>query len=307
MNELQTGRVYNMTDAQLVLSAGSVAEFVQRDAADLSAYGISAADISALITLKNNFADFPTDEEMVGAIIGCTRSKDQQRIEVTDYISGIFTRTVMKFSSDSPLVYRMDVYNLRAQADAELFMTARRVHHVALSALDDLSDKGVTEEMLGELLAKSNNYENALHNKRKAESERMQKTRERIALGNRLYAAMSNFCEAGKSAYKNNYAKYADYVIYREPITPLPDVPLNIRYENNAVRWDAVQGATSYQLSLRASNESTAEVVYTGNERRFAFTLPNPPPDGVIAYYFSVRARNASGFGDSSDELPVNV
>lgn len=307
MDALRTKRLYNFTDAHLVLCAGTIAAFAQRDADELRSCGINAAQLQEFISLKNLVADFPTDSMMLGTIIECTRHKDLLRAELIACVQGIYTRTQMCFGKNSPQVYCMDVYNLSARSDVELFASARRVHVVATENAAALALYGVREEGLGELSLCTAQFEFALLRKRDAESDRIQKTRERIELGNRLYTQVLFFCEAGKLVFKQNSAKYRDYVLYPNETPAPPDIPTAPRYEQGAILWDAVEDANSYQLLRRASNQSVGQVVYVGKNRHYEFSPPHPPPKDVVAYYFSVLARNAGGYSQPSNELAVFV
>jgi len=65
--------------------------------------------------------------------------------------------------------------------------------------------------------------------------------------------------------------------------------------------WEAVEGATSYQLAFSADDGATWEELYSGDEREFGYE----PPEGQRHY--RVRARNANGYGDWSETLTHEV
>ena len=64
--------------------------------------------------------------------------------------------------------------------------------------------------------------------------------------------------------------------------------------------WDAVEGATSYQLAFSTDGESWEEL-YSGEDNFYEYE----PPEGLR--YYRVRARNANGYGDWSETVEYNA
>ena len=84
-----------------------------------------------------------------------------------------------------------------------------------------------------------------------------------------------------------------------------PDAPLNFYYDNitSEFIWDAVATATSYQCAMQDASVPGADwnEIYNGPEPRF----PWPSVEGH--WNVKVRARNANGFGDWSNEISILV
>ena len=64
--------------------------------------------------------------------------------------------------------------------------------------------------------------------------------------------------------------------------------------------WAEIEGATSYQLAFSVDGDAWEEL-YSGEEPLFEYE----PPEGLR--FYRVRARNASGYGEWSDQLEFEV
>jgi len=67
------------------------------------------------------------------------------------------------------------------------------------------------------------------------------------------------------------------------------------------IKWDSVDGATSYQLAYRKDTEEAWEELYSGNQKKYNYD----PPEGKR--FYRVRARNADGYGEWSEILDHEV
>jgi len=65
--------------------------------------------------------------------------------------------------------------------------------------------------------------------------------------------------------------------------------------------WDAVEGATSYQIAFSEDGGEVWEELYTGEEVGYEYE----PPEGM--QYYRVRARNADGYGEWSDVVEFEI
>jgi hypothetical protein len=84
--------------------------------------------------------------------------------------------------------------------------------------LDDLAEKGLTQQMLDDLETVIGEFDNALSMQEDAISSRDIATEERIEKANAIYAIVSKHCDTGKRIWvSSNQAKYNDYVIYDTP------------------------------------------------------------------------------------------
>ena len=65
--------------------------------------------------------------------------------------------------------------------------------------------------------------------------------------------------------------------------------------------WDAVEGATSYQIAFSEDGGEVWEELYTGEEVGYEYE----PPEGLRQY--RIRARNADGYGEWSDVVEFEI
>ena len=76
-------------------------------------------------------------------------------------------------------------------------------------------DQGIPKE--AEFKLTNDEYDKKRQLKAKSNSIRMEKTTERIAKGNELYALVAKYCNMGKLVYENiNSPKYKAYLIYKD-------------------------------------------------------------------------------------------
>jgi hypothetical protein len=83
--------------------------------------------------------------------------------------------------------------------------------------LTELGSTGLTQEMLDDWYDLNVRFEENRQKKAKSEAVRIEKTAERIANGNEIYALVSRYCNIGKQIFENvNSAKYNNYLIYKD-------------------------------------------------------------------------------------------
>lgn len=307
MEDVEYGKDYAMSHAELSLFAATLAVFVRRDLSELAEQGITAADLSELEERQQAFADFPGDKELQAQIQEAGEKKDSARLVLEKCIHVAATHARRRFRTDSAILQLMDAQGLSQLLEAEFIAAARRIYHTAEEHASALAERGYTQEDLQQYKQAIEGYSAAISARDATLSARPAGTRSRLALGNDLYALCSFICNTAKRAYvRSNYAKYADYIIYKDttPSTP-PAVVQHLHYADAMVQWDAVERASSYTLYLRLSIEQDFTQVYSGEATHFSFVLPAPPVQGVQSYYFKVRARNAAGVGEFSEELNI--
>lgn len=312
MEDLEFGRDYSMSDAELSLFAGTLAGFVERDSAELSRFGVTAADLSELIARRTAFAKLPDDTDEQAQIYGAAQHKEQTRALLQTHINNAYAHALRHFGKNSLVVHRMDISGLGVMTEADFLAAAHRLYHATNDNHLALAERGLSAEHLAEFKQTLDDFDEAVAATDSALSHRVSATRTRIAMGNALYALCTFLCAAGKKAYINSdYAKYADYIIYKDttPSTP-PAIVQNLHYVNGNVQqlqWDETATATGYQVFMRMNIEAEFSQLYSGAESHCIFVLPEPPVAGVSAYIFKVRARNAAGVGEFSSELRIEA
>lgn len=207
-------RAYKMSDARLVQATDSVLQSATRDLTELASFGVTAPKIAAVETLRNTFANLPTDEELMGDMMIATAAKDELMTKVCEEIRPIIRRAQVKFGDGSPEVRKFAADGLSRLGEDELVRTAFRVVRVGTGFLTALSTEGLTQDILDALEAVAGELDVAVDTQDDAVNDRDIAVDGRIKAGNDLYAAVVNMCTYGKSAWENtNEAKYNDYVL----------------------------------------------------------------------------------------------
>lgn len=207
-------RDYKFSDGKLVQLADDYILLTDRDFVKLAEYGITGDDLDNLKNMRTGFADYPTDEELLGLLVVATKTKNKHRDTVETAVRSIMVRVEDVFKNDSGILMQFGVGSISKETDANFIRTATRVHRVATGMQAELNAAGVTVTYLADFKAKVKLLDEALDSCDTAQRNRAAATRERILKGNELYKAIVRIASFGKDAfYSTNEAKYEDYVI----------------------------------------------------------------------------------------------
>ncbi len=294
-------RVYGLSDGDLSMFVSNLVTFMNRDIDEFSNFSIDSDDINDLNERGNEFDEFPTDEELLADVGIATENKNESANHLRNSIRSIAVRAENKWSANSARYRKFGIMGMNKFNDRDLLVCGKRVHRVALGYLLDLESEGLTQQILDDLESVINNFEENLNLTEDAISERDIKTEERINKGNELYTYVVKYCNIGKQIWSCvSPAKYNDYLIYSTGTggssggtTKLP-APTNFRYEyaEYTIKWNSVQGATSYQLQYSINNEDW-DILFEGDATEFqtADILPDHT-------FLRIRCRDANGFSD---------
>ncbi|MCX6152714.1 MAG: hypothetical protein NT007_00995 [Candidatus Kapabacteria bacterium] len=252
-------RNYNLSDSELCMFTSNLCDTMTRDLSDLAAFGITALAVTNLNTLGDAFEVFPPDDSLIGDVMIATQTKAAKLEAIKELIRSMALRVAMKWGENSGQYRKLGITGMNNFSEDKLLVTARSVHTIMTGFLSDLASTGLTTGLLTAFATANDDYEAARNAQNTAINERDNKTEERIAAGNALYAKVSNYCDVGKRVFAStNQAKYNDYVIYGAggtggALTP----PANFAYNfsTNVFSWDVVTNATSYQIE--ASDNGT--------------------------------------------------
>ncbi len=295
-------RNYNMTDAELCMYVSNLCNFLTRDLADLEQFGLTSDKIESFKELGDEFEVFPTDGTLIGDVMITTEDKNALRERVLSEIKAMAFRVESKWGANSARYKRLDLSTPSSLTDDSLLVTARTIQIKMTDYLDDLSEFGLTQDMLDAFAELNEDFERAKNAQSDAVALRDEKTLERITRGNELYALVTRYTGFGKLLYeKTNSAKYNDYLIYSTGsggssgggTNPnAPAAPTNFRYDfaERMIRWNSVSGATSYSLES-SSNNVDWEEIYQGDATEY--NTGEILPEHI---YLRIRSRNANGF-----------
>ncbi|WP_299576850.1 hypothetical protein [uncultured Sunxiuqinia sp.] len=192
--------------------------FMLRDLVEFIKYGVTEEKLNAFKGLLTDYANIPTDDELVGVQVGATQEKDEAAIQLRDAVSEIMQRVENKFGAQSGNYRKFGVSAVSDLDGGKLSYVARRVHRVATAMLPQLESEGLTPEILAELNTRIDTYEQALSKQEDAIADRDIATEDRVEKANEIYALLVKYCNTGKKIWEDtNEAKYNDYIIYDTP------------------------------------------------------------------------------------------
>jgi hypothetical protein len=182
-------------------------------------FGITEEIINAIETKREEFADMPTDEEMSGIMVSATEDKNTKANELRKAIRKVTIRVQNKYGNRSGEYRRFGVNDLSRMSDPDLYKCGKRVHRVGTSMLADLQSEGLTQEILDDVLAKTNEFDDAIDAQDDAVRERDLQVERRIELGNAIFEELQKISNTGKAIWQDeNEAKYNDYVINKSSV-----------------------------------------------------------------------------------------
>ena len=186
-----------------------------RDLIDLALYGMTQEKIDDTLSVRNEFADMPTDAELIGDKIGKTEAKTAKAKELRDIISDVANRVGLKYGKGSWQYRKIRVSELARLSDSDLCRIAKATSRTASTLIDENSSMGLTQELLDKLNTLNQEFDDLIDLQIDAVKERDIITQERRTKANELYKKLLHISETGKAAYMSkNEAKYNDYIIY---------------------------------------------------------------------------------------------
>jgi hypothetical protein len=207
--------VFHFTIDRLAGEMRTKIGYIKRDMERFSGYGTTESDISAVEADIVLFENMPTDKELEGSQIQATQEKDAAAAILREAISEVMIRTESKWGKKSGRYKMYGINGISVLDGWNLSSSAHRVHRVAGAQLADLAEKGLTEEMLRNVISTKDSYVQKLEAQEDAIANRDIATEDRIELANSIYSRVSKWCKLGMSIWQgSNEAKYNDYVLY---------------------------------------------------------------------------------------------
>ena len=290
-------RDYRITDGELALFANQVANAMRRDITELTDYGVTEANINALVALVDDFQELPNDVLLRTDVSYSVEQKNALRETLSNTMRSLSVRAKVVFGENTAKYRSLSPGAISQLSDSDLLIAARQVHSAATTNLAGLAQEGVTADYLDDFSENIESFETAVDDVGNKETLRDGATENRILIGNQIYALVNKYCSYGKVIFeKTSPARYNDYIIYQKEAGGL-SAPANFRYDfiGKTFWWDVVSHATSYQLE-KNEGESYVEI-YAGSDTSYQYN----PPDGQG--FYRVRARNMNGFGPATEDL----
>lgn len=298
-SNFETRKTFNLSIGDLSLFTNTLAFTMRRDISNFAEYGITEANITAMMAINTTLENMPNDEILKADYGEAIEIRDMIRTTIMKTMRSIAVRAKSAFSDQGARYKSLNPGIISQMTDSELIVSARQVHHAAVENLTELMKEGLTEVYLTNFENDIQMYEAAIDEASKKLFIREDATEQRIATANKLYGLVSKYCDYGKIIFENGSpARYNEYVIY-PPSAGSLKAPTGLKfvYSFMSFAWEIEKNATSYQLEYSPDGINFVEV-YSGMNEYCDYT---PANEGWS--YYRVRARNANGFGPYSEVL----
>jgi len=301
MSTLSDVREYRFSDPDLYLFASNLYSFLNRDLTEMATFGVTEEKLEVFRDYLDDFEQIAPDGSIRADVQEYTLQKNNLKEELLEAIRNMALRVELKWGIASSNYRRLNLSTLTRLSDSELLFAARTVHTRSNDWISDLTDYGLTAEVLTSFNSLIQNFELSLNEQSDAIADRDIKRVERITRGNELYRLVANYTNIGKRVYeKSNPAKYNDYIIYSSSAgTILEPTDLMYNIPTKVLSWAPVVNSTSYQAEYSTDGTNWDEI-FTGYDTSFTY------PFGIEqVVYFKVKARNNNGFGPYSSVKEV--
>jgi hypothetical protein len=199
---------------------------MNRDATQLLSFGVDAAMVTLVKNLTQDLKNCPTDEELKAVVGIAVRKRDEKGDEVKVGVREIMSRAKNRYGEFTPEYRAFGTKGMDDLDHSDFCRCAHRVVRWSGSApvLSDLAQKGLTQDMVDDLKTKTDEFDVLIDNKIDADITRDGATSQRVAKGNKLYAAITEVFDYGKTYWASrDETMYNDYVIYNTPNLKKPE------------------------------------------------------------------------------------
>lgn len=209
-------RNYVMTDASLIQFADGLCNTAERDATALAAYGVSAATIATIRSARDTFADYPTDNILLGNSMMNTDEIERLSLQLANQLRQVSIRAQIVYGPKSSSYRLFYLGKLSAQSSEMLLRAAQHISIVATERMAELAPEGLTPSHIADMSTTSSALNAALNSKYTLAAQRSSATVRRTELGNELYALLVNLSEKGKLCWGDvNATYYSQYLLQR--------------------------------------------------------------------------------------------
>jgi hypothetical protein len=211
-------RDYRFSDGFLKQKADDIAGSVERDIAQFTDRGVTAATITTFQITISSFDNTQTDIELQGAVSVTTDAKNVIAGTLKTAIRAVRTMAQNKLGETNAYYRSFGFGGMDKLPDEQLYRLGRRVAREATAQIAQLASEGLTTTMITNLSAVIISFDSSIDAQESAIKNRDVKTQERIEKGNMLYKEVTRLCNTGKDIWATlDEAKYNDFVIYDTP------------------------------------------------------------------------------------------
>ncbi|MBC7495298.1 MAG: hypothetical protein H7221_09850 [Flavobacterium sp.] len=207
--------------------ADELVMLIERDIAEFTDRGFTAAKKTALQAAIDAVENFSTDEELLGVKMSTTETKDAARASLETQMRTVFLAAKNTFGEKTGKFREFGDVNLTKQTDSDLVRSAKAMITTATKYATDLGGEGITTAKTALMTTTRSELDKAIDDQKNAIKDRDNATETRILLANDLYDLVVRYADTGKDIWiTKSEAKYNDFVIYDTPSgTDEPDIP----------------------------------------------------------------------------------
>ena len=202
-------RCYRITDSELSVYVDRICGIIIEDLPSVEEYGITEQDISEMKELNDAFKWLPLDSAVRTDVSLLVKAKNDMREAIMKTMKSMSQRVVLKWGNKSQEYQQLGSQMLSTMSQIELLSSARTVHTMMTEYLPSLIDVGLTQKMLDDFAILINKFETNKNERIKAEKTRLEKSAERAAMGNELYAKLKRVCSTAQVAVPQKAKLYA--------------------------------------------------------------------------------------------------
>lgn len=208
-------RTYNVSEADLYVTAVEAMRAAHRDIDQFQAYGYGLERLKAFKAICDQFQALPGDDELVGEQMICTEKKNQAAEKLKTAIRSLMTRVAMKFHDKTGRYRKFGTAKMGDMSDPQLLFCGRRVVRVARQQIDFLADVGMNEQIIQRVADAASEFETSMNIQQDKLHDRDIGVERRMDQGNKLYKELVVLCDIGKDIWaEKDRIKYDQYCLY---------------------------------------------------------------------------------------------
>ena len=202
-------RCYRITDSELSVYVDRICGIIIEDLPSVEEYGITEQDISEMKELNDIFKWLPLDSAVRTDVSLLVKAKNDMREAIMKTMKSMSQRVALKWGDKSQEYQQLGSQMLSTMSQIELLSSARTVQTMMTEYLPSLIEFGLSQKMLDDFAILIDNFETNKNERIKAEKTRLEKSTERAAMGNELYAKLKRVCSTAQVAVPHKAKLYA--------------------------------------------------------------------------------------------------
>ena len=202
-------RCYRIRDSKLCVFVDNICGIIAEDMPALEEYGITEQDILDMKETNEAFKWMPEDIDYRTDVSLHVEAKNDMKESIIKTMKSMSQRVALKWGNKSQEYQQLGSQMLSTMSQIELLSSARTVHTMMTEYLPNLIDVGLTQKMLDDFAILINKFEANKNERIKAEKTRLEKSTERAAMGNELYAKLKRVCSTAQVAVPHKAKLYA--------------------------------------------------------------------------------------------------